>query len=442
MTISRKIPKVIVSFLLASLLAVMGSVVSVGADIIEIPEGASITSATFSIYVANNSGETVNVHRVEQAWTETSVTWNTRPNFDSVVSGSFTANSGWQTVDVTDLVKGWMDGTYPNHGILLAQGDTTLTKYHSSEYSDDVTLRPKLEICYNGTCVTIQRPGIEQDGVADAYIWELYPDLNGNSDRLYTGLVCDDFTGICKEKQSLLRFDFFVRGGGEGCTPGYWKQEQHFDSWTGYSPGDDFEATFGLATDSTEIMCKPEKGKPVACDPPPTLLQALKANGGCQSALARHAVAALLNAASPDTNYFFTIDEIIAIVQDGFSPNGDYNCESAKDLLAEQNEMGCPINGDTNKPPRDCMKCQNQDGEGNGPPTVDSSPKKGHGPKPSVTNMHGFGPDCGPSNAGGMPAALEVEVSPGKGFGKAVSEIAKSGPGAVAQLMGKGKRAH
>ena len=29
----------------------------------------------------------------------------------------------------------------------------------------------------------------------------------------------------------------------DGCTPGYWKQEQHFDSWvpTGYAPGDDFD---------------------------------------------------------------------------------------------------------------------------------------------------------------------------------------------------------
>ena len=25
--------------------------------------------------------------------------------------------------------------------------------------------------------------------------------------------------------------------GGEGCTPGFWKQTQHFDSWVGFAPG-------------------------------------------------------------------------------------------------------------------------------------------------------------------------------------------------------------
>ena len=24
--------------------------------------------------------------------------------------------------------------------------------------------------------------------------------------------------------------------GGEGCTPGFWKQDQHFDSWVGFAP--------------------------------------------------------------------------------------------------------------------------------------------------------------------------------------------------------------
>ena len=34
--------------------------------------------------------------------------------------------------------------------------------------------------------------------------------------------------------------------GGEGCTPGFWKQEQHFDSWVGFAPTDSFDAVFGV----------------------------------------------------------------------------------------------------------------------------------------------------------------------------------------------------
>src|SRR5215210_35264 len=32
--------------------------------------------------------------------------------------------------------------------------------------------------------------------------------------------------------------------GNEGCTPGYWKQPQHFDSWVVYSPNQLFSSVF------------------------------------------------------------------------------------------------------------------------------------------------------------------------------------------------------
>ena len=54
----------------------------------------------------------------------------------------------------------------------------------------------------------------------------------------------------------------------------------------------------------------------------------------------RHAVAALLNAASPGVNYFYSEAEVIALVQDAFN-TGDY--ETSKNLLEAQNEPGCPL---------------------------------------------------------------------------------------------------
>lgn len=111
-------------------------------------------------------------------------------------------------------------------------------------------------------------------------------------------------------------------GGGEGCTPGYWKQEQHFDSWVGYAPGDSFDAVFGV--DSSFA----------------TLLDGAEAKGGGENALARHAVAALLNASNPDVSYEYSEAEIIALVQGAYA-SGDF--ESAKDMLEYQNELGCPL---------------------------------------------------------------------------------------------------
>ena len=53
--------------------------------------------------------------------------------------------------------------------------------------------------------------------------------------------------------------------------------------------------------------------------------------------VARHAVAAILNAAHPDVEYSMTVAEIIAAVQAAYE-SGDF--EPLKDQLDEYNNMG------------------------------------------------------------------------------------------------------
>lgn len=292
---------------------------------LSLPSGTTIDSATLSIHVNQASGETVNVHRITADWSETGVTWaNFGGSYDPTVVGSFVADSpGWKSVDITSLVQEWADGT-PNFGVLLEQGLTPYTTYRSSEFSE-VSLRPKFEICYEDgglTCVTIQR-GTYED-VADAYIWdrEEYRDSNfGGRPILYTGFINSG------AKQSLLRFDLELipppPGGGEGCTPGYWKQEQHFDSWVGFSQSDNYlYDVFGVGFDAT-------------------LLAVLQAGGGGEIALGRHSVAALLNASNLDVDYAYTEAEIIQMVQDAYA--GDVEFEDVKDLFEYENELGCPL---------------------------------------------------------------------------------------------------
>lgn len=197
-----------------------------------IPDGATIDQADFSIRAVNDTGQIVNLYRITADWAELVVTWNSfSGNFDPTLVGSFFAGSGWNSVDVTALVQAWVDGDAPNFGILLEQGNTDFTRYHSSEYGT-VNYRPKLEVWYTSPSgvfgyVLIQRPGDAQDGVMDAYISAATPDLNrGAIVWLYTGLYNE------YEKQSLIRFLFDVEeppdGPGTG-TPGYWKN--HPDAW-------------------------------------------------------------------------------------------------------------------------------------------------------------------------------------------------------------------
>jgi hypothetical protein len=111
----------------------------------------------------------------------------------------------------------------------------------------------------------------------------------------------------------------------QGCTPGFWKNSVR--SWVGYSTNADFDATFGVNLFNPNI----------------TLLGALNLGGGGKEALARHAVAALLNSASPGVDYPMTTAQVIATVQ-AAAASGDY--ETAKNRLASLNEQLCPLAND------------------------------------------------------------------------------------------------
>ncbi len=113
--------------------------------------------------------------------------------------------------------------------------------------------------------------------------------------------------------------------GGEGCTPGYWKQEHHFDSWVGYSPNQLFSSVFEDAF------------------PGMTLLDVLWQGGGGLKALGRHTVAALLNASSGGVDYEFTTAEVIQAFNNTYPAVGA-GYEIQKNIFAQENERGCPLN--------------------------------------------------------------------------------------------------
>lgn len=130
--------------------------------------------------------------------------------------------------------------------------------------------------------------------------------------------------------------------GDEGCTPGYWRQPHHFDSWPSDwtdaegQPDVDFCEVF--TCDGTIALQRPETGNLNDI----SLLEALELRGGGVNALARHGAAAALNAnGDSGVDYFYTLSEVQTIVNGALS-SGEY--ESAKDDLAEANEQLCPLN--------------------------------------------------------------------------------------------------
>ena len=128
----------------------------------------------------------------------------------------------------------------------------------------------------------------------------------------------------------------YAHEGYQGCTPGYWKN--HPDSWVGYSPDDLFSEVFGrvitIGSDKKAIT-------------DPTLMEALNGNGGGVTALARHAVAGILNASHPNINYPRTVGTIIYYVVCEGLDWGEPWITLRKDRLDEWNNLGCPENDGT-----------------------------------------------------------------------------------------------
>jgi prealbumin domain-containing protein len=113
------------------------------------------------------------------------------------------------------------------------------------------------------------------------------------------------------------------RIGGQGLTPGYWKQSQHFFAWAGYTQSASFDSVFGVTAFPSSA----------------TLLQVLGTGGGGVDALGRQAVAALLNATSPTINYPLYSWQVIKLVHDAIVSGNATTIEALKNQLSSYNSL-------------------------------------------------------------------------------------------------------
>ena len=123
-----------------------------------------------------------------------------------------------------------------------------------------------------------------------------------------------------------IKIDDPPQGEFQGCTPGYWKQTHHYHSWVGYSSTDSFNNTFG------KLAFNPDINLGAALH--------LDGDGNGLDALAKHATAALLNAAHGSVNYPYTTGEVIEKFQEAFDSK---QYEATKSLFNAANNAGCPL---------------------------------------------------------------------------------------------------
>lgn len=132
--------------------------------------------------------------------------------------------------------------------------------------------------------------------------------------------------------------------GDEGLTPGFWKN--HPELWEVYSPGQKWTSVF--ADPITIDMGKKTENLD------PTLLEVLGAKGGVNEgenvydALARHAVAAILNAAHTDVDYPISTASIVSQVDSVIDNGVNTDAEPLKDTLEGYNQLGGGIDAHGN----------------------------------------------------------------------------------------------
>ncbi len=209
-----------------------------------------------------------------------------------------------------------------------------------------------------GVTITLTCPGVVRTEVTDVNGKYLFTDVEPDVmcsvvvDQSSSPALDDKVIGQCPETfdvtlqpgESFLDADFCFKNEGDptGCTPGYWRQSQHFDSWTApLVPSTLFSDVFCSSDiDIIKIRLNPNFGRGTRLNP--TLLEAVWASGGGINALARHAVAALLNA-STNIDYPLSVDDVKTLVCDALADGSNSAYNDAKDIFEAFNELGCPL---------------------------------------------------------------------------------------------------
>lgn len=123
----------------------------------DILSGQAIEAASLFLYQyqgANSPGDILNLRKVISNWSESTVVWNNRPEYDLALGSSvdisgaanFTGWREWQGLE--EMVSGWT--REPNLGLVLENHldgckDELYARFYSSEYSDS-RFRPYLKI--------------------------------------------------------------------------------------------------------------------------------------------------------------------------------------------------------------------------------------------------------------------------------------------------------
>ncbi len=124
-----------------------------------LPDDAEVTGAKIRLYKSNTTSGTVDIYRLTGSFSESAVTWNTRPGlfgkggFPSVIASmTLPAATGWYEISLpASLIDLWVDTPGSNYGIAIQTNWTTCKNiaFRSDDYTPSSS-RPSLVVTYTG----------------------------------------------------------------------------------------------------------------------------------------------------------------------------------------------------------------------------------------------------------------------------------------------------
>lgn len=114
--------------------------------------GTQVAKATLVLFADTaTAGSTFDVMRVTGTWAESTITNNTAPALGAAVATAVPASANaFVAVDVTPLVRDWLDGGLANNGIALVAGAGGAAIDFDSKENGNTSHQPRLDITLNG----------------------------------------------------------------------------------------------------------------------------------------------------------------------------------------------------------------------------------------------------------------------------------------------------
>jgi hypothetical protein len=143
-----------------------------------LPTGVSLGEAALRLIVSDRNAETSNhdvrVVRVGSSWSEGSVSWDGRPDFENTVDTYDFASCDECFSSITGLARDWLTGSVPNHGVALrapdASSDPTFSVGYYTRHAESPLSRPLVVVSAQSGAATARAPasplGPERKGLS------------------------------------------------------------------------------------------------------------------------------------------------------------------------------------------------------------------------------------------------------------------------------------